>query len=446
MEAARLGNLTPALQRVAKGEGLAPDDLVAMVAAGTVVIPANLGHNGLEPLGVGKKLRTKVNANLGSSADYPGAAKELEKLRAAVDAGADAVMDLSTGGDIRGIRRAIMGEARVPVGTVPIYEAVVAAAEKSGSALDFTAEDLFRTIQEQAAEGVDFMTVHSGITREALGRLQREGRLADVVSRGGAFTVGWMFRHERENPLYAQFDRLLEIALKYDVVLSLGDSLRPGCLADATDRAQIQELIILGEMVDRARAAGVQVMVEGPGHVPLDQVEMNVRLQREICHEAPFYVLGPIVTDVAPGYDHITAAIDGAVAAAAGADFLCYVTPAEHLGLPTVIEVREGVVAARIAAHAGDLAKGLKGAAAWDAEMARARVALDWEKQVALAIDPVKARRYRDELNPVPAVPDRVAATGEAAATGGLTCSMCGPYCAMDLVAKYLGKDKGGAC
>jgi phosphomethylpyrimidine synthase len=287
-----------------------------------------------------------------------------------------------------------------------------------------TADDMFQVVEEQAQDGVDFMTIHCGVTWEAVHRLRQEGRVGDVVSRGGSFMIGWMIHHERENPFYAGYDRLLEIARRYDVTLSLGDGFRPGCLADATDRSQIQELIIMGELVDRARAAGVQAMIEGPGHVPYDQIQANMQLQKRLCHGAPFYVLGPVVTDVAPGYDHITAAIGGTLAATAGADFLCYVTPAEHLGLPDREEVREGVVTARIAAHAADLAKGIPGAWEWDLAMAKARRELDWKKQIALAIDPVKARQLRAAKN---------SAEEE-------TCTMCGEYCAVKIVCEALGK------
>jgi phosphomethylpyrimidine synthase len=412
------------MEKAAAQEGIRVEELMAAVAAGRVVIPANPNHRQLQPCGIGKGLRTKVNANLGTSTAYPDIAAELEKLQEALDAGTDAVMDLSTGGDINECRRQIIARSPAAVGTVPIYQATVEAQEKYGALVKMTADDLFRVITVQAEEGVDFITVHCGVTLEVVDRLRREGRLADIVSRGGSFLTGWMLHHGEENPLYAQFDRLLDIARRYDVTLSLGDGLRPGCLADATDRAQLQELIILGELVDRARAAGVQAMVEGPGHVPLNQVQANILLEKRLCHEAPFYVLGPLVTDVAPGYDHITAAIGGALAAAAGADFICYVTPAEHLGLPALADVREGVIAARIAGHAADIAKGLPAAWEWDQEMACARKALDWEQQLKLAIDPRKARQYRRDRN-------------EAAA---VACSMCGDFCAMRLVGEYLDK------
>jgi len=424
LEASQTGQVTWAMEQVAAKEGVRVENLMAEIAAGRVVIPANKNHRNLKPCGIGKRLKTKVNANLGTSTAYPDIEQELAKLKVALEAGADAVMDLSTGGDINECRRQVIAHSPAVVGTVPIYHAIVAAQEKYGALVKMTADELFAVIEMQAADGVDFITVHCGVTLEVVDRLRREGRLTDIVSRGGSFLTGWMLHNGQENPLYAQYDRLLDIARRYDVTLSLGDGLRPGCLADATDRAQIQELIILGELVDRAREAGVQAMVEGPGHVPLNQVQANILLEKRLCHEAPFYVLGPLVTDIAPGYDHITSAIGGALAAAAGADFICYVTPAEHLGLPTLADVREGVIAARIAGHAADLAKGLPGAWEWDREMARARKALDWQRQLELAIDPEKARQYRQDRNDSTAV----------------ACSMCGDFCAMRLVGEYLGK------
>jgi phosphomethylpyrimidine synthase len=331
-------------------------------------------------------------------------------------------MDLSTGGDISAIRRAILAATSLPLGTVPIYQAGIEAINRWGSIVAMPVEHLFAAILEQAEDGVDFMTVHCGITLKAIDRLQKAKRVTDVVSRGGAFTIGWMLHNGKENPLYEHFDRLLAIARKYDVTLSLGDGLRPGSLSDASDRAQIEELLTIGELVERSRAAGVQVMVEGPGHMPLDQIANNVQMEKLVCKGAPFYVLGPLVTDVAAGYDHITAAIGGAIAASAGADYLCYVTPSEHLSLPDPDDVREGVIGARIAAHAGDIIKGVKGALDWDKKMSVARKNLNWEEQVKLSIDPPRARKARGQHS-----------------TTGAGCSMCGQYCAMDLVAKYLG-------
>ncbi len=426
LEMARLGKTTAEMEKVAADEHIELSKLVQLVAEGLVVIPKNLNRELESPRAIGKGLRVKVNANVGTSADFPDVEPELQKLRAAIKAGADAVMDLSTGGDLPSIRRKMLAESSIPLGTVPIYEAAIEAAVAKGSVVSMSEDDIFRVIESQAKDGVDFITVHCGVTRETIARLQRQCRIADVVSRGGAFLVCWMLGNEAENPLYSRYDDLLDIARKYDVTLSLGDGLRPGCLADATDRAQVQELIILGELVKRAREAGVQAMVEGPGHVPLDQVAANVTLQKRLCEGAPFYVLGPLVTDIAPGYDHITSAIGGALAAMAGADFLCYVTPSEHLGLPTVQDVIDGVMAARIAGHAADIARGYPGAAEWDRQMSVARKALDWEKQIQLAINPDKARNLR----------------GERSLEGEEACSMCSSYCAMKVVKEYLGETK----
>ncbi|MBC7335518.1 MAG: phosphomethylpyrimidine synthase ThiC, partial [Clostridia bacterium] len=358
--------VTADVDGAARAERVAAEALAASVATGQAVLPANPRHRP-RPLAIGAGLRTKVNANLGTSPAASSWEEEKEKLAVALAAGTDTVMDLSTGGDLVRCRRELLAACPVPLGTVPVYQAMVQAQEKHGAMILLTAEELFAVIEEQAADGVDFITVHCGVTGAVVERLARQGRLMDIVSRGGAFLAAWILHHGKENPLYADFDRLLEIARRYDVTLSLGDGLRPGCLADATDRAQVQELLFLGELVDRARDYGVQVMVEGPGHLPLSEIAANIQLEKKLCRQAPFYVLGPLVTDVAPGYDHIAAAIGGAVAAAAGADFLCYVTPAEHLGLPGPDDVREGVIAARLAAHAADLAKGLRQAWEWDA-------------------------------------------------------------------------------
>lgn len=427
---ARDGKTSPEMEKVAQDERRDVDFIRSGLAQGTIVIPANRNHKNLTPRGIGTGLRTKVNANIGTSTGLVDVEQEMAKLRAALAAGADAVMDLSTGGDLDAMRRRILAECPLPVGTVPVYQAAVEAKDRHGTIVAMTVDELFDVIERHAADGVDFVTVHCGVTRETVQRLKAQGRLTDIVSRGGSLLVGWMLHHDRENPLYEHFDRLLDICLAYDVTLSLGDGLRPGSLADATDRAQVQELLILGELVARARARGVQAMVEGPGHVPLDQVAMNVKLEKCLCQGAPFYVLGPLVTDIAPGYDHITSAIGGALAAMAGADFLCYVTPAEHLGLPTEEDVRQGVIAARIAGHAADIVKGVPGAKEWDAAMSQARKALDWEKQIALAIDPDRARQYRAARNP-----------GD-----GKTCSMCGEYCAMRLVAEFLGRERPSVC
>ena len=426
MQAARAGKITEAMKEVAAQERQSPETIRERVAKGTVAICANPNHIGVKPAGVGEGLRVKVNANIGTSSDFPDLAPELEKLKEAVRCGVDAVMDLSTGDNIGASRRAIIGQSPVMVGTVPIYEATVTAMKERGAVVDMKAEDLLRAIEEQAKDGADFMTLHCGLTREAIARLHRQGRVMDVVSRGGSFITGWMLHNEKENPLYENYDTILDICEKYDVTISLGDGLRPGCLADATDRAQIAELMTLGELVDRAWARGVQVMVEGPGHVPFDQIAANMKLEKQLCHGAPFYVLGPLVTDIAPGYDHITSAIGGTMAAVHGADFLCYVTPAEHLALPTLQDVHDGVIASRIAAHAADIVKGVPGAAEWDLSMARARKALDWEAQMDLAIDPETARAKR--------------AWREAADTDA--CSMCGNYCAVKIVNQYMEQAK----
>lgn len=426
MQLARQGIITDAMKIVAQQEGVSEEFIRAGVAEGTIAVCANKNHKNLIPRGVGQGLKVKVNANIGTSSSFPDIEPELVKLKAAIDAGADAVMDLSTGNNITASRRAIIENSTVMVGTVPIYQATVETIKKRGAVVEMTKEDLFDVIRMQAADGADFMTIHCGITQSVLKALTDEGRIMDVVSRGGSFITGWMLHNDKENPLYEYYDEILDICAEYDVTISLGDGLRPGCLADATDRAQIQELLNLGELTQRAWDKGVQVMVEGPGHMPYNQIAANMQLQKRICHGAPFYVLGPLVTDVAPGYDHITSAIGGTLAAVSGADFLCYVTPAEHLGLPDLNDVREGVIAARIAAHAADLAKGNKQAWQWDNEMAQARKELDWEKQLRLAIDPVKAAEYRSRKNK----------------SDDEACSMCGDYCAVKIVGQYLEEHK----
>ena len=422
LELARGGIVSPEMKLVAQEEGIDPELIRHGVAEGTIVIPANTKHKLGCYCGIGKGLRTKVNANIGTSSDYSDIDTELEKLRVAVEYKADTVMDLSTGGDIGAIRRAILSQSPIPLGTVPIYQAGIEAIERKEAIVKMTADELFSVIEEQAEEGVDFVTVHCGVTQSAIARLKRQGRVTDIVSRGGAFLFGWIIYNEQENPLYEQYDRLLEIARRFDVTLSLGDGLRPGSLADATDRAQVEELLILGELVERAWEAGVQVMVEGPGHLPLDQITTNVQLEKSLCKGAPFYVLGPLVTDIAAGYDHICGAIGGAIAAAAGTDFLCYVTPSEHLGLPDPDDVKEGVIASRIAAHAADIVKGVKGAQEWDRKMSLARKNLDWGEQVKLCLDPSRAQRVHAQHT-----------------TTGVACSMCGDFCALQLVSSFLG-------
>lgn len=426
IETLKRGEIPQALEKAAAAEPLEVEEIARRITTGTVVFPLN-GLRELErPCAIGLGLRTKVNANIGTSGDRADLDFELSKLAAAVDAGADTVMDLSTGGDIGAVRRKIVAESAVPVGTVPIYQAAVESKERHGSIVAMTPDDMFEAIERHAADGVDFVTVHCGVTTKALSCLEATGRIADIVSRGGAFLSGWMIYNERENPLYSEFDRLLDIARRYEMTLSLGDGFRPGAVADATDSAQVQELITLGELVSRCRDAGVQAMVEGPGHVPISQIVENVRLAKDICRGAPFYVLGPLVTDVAPGYDHIVAGIGGALAAASGADFLCYVTPREHLGLPDLDDVREGTVVTRIAAHAGDLAKDPEFFMTWDNEMSRARKALEWDKQVALSVNPDRAGRVLAECR----VEDHEG------------CTMCGEFCAMKFVAEYLGSDR----
>jgi len=430
LEAARQGIVTELMEQAAAAEGIAAETLRARIAAGTAVICRNRRHSHGTPLAVGLGLRTKVNANIGTSRDDTSIDKELEKARVAVAAGADAIMDLSTGGPIDEIRRAVIAETKACIGSVPLYQAAVdTVMRKQKAMVDMTADEIFAGIIKHLDDGVDFITVHCGVTRATVERMEREGRIMEVVSRGGSFTIEWMTHNQKENPLFEQYDRLLEIVKPYDAVLSLGDGFRPGCLADATDRAQIHELIVLGELTERAWAAGVQVMIEGPGHVPLNQIQTNIQLQKRLCHGAPFYVLGPLVTDIAPGYDHITCAIGGALAAAAGADFLCYVTPSEHLRLPTVEDVHEGVIASRIAAHAADIVKGVPGAIEKDNAMARCRKKLDWEGQFALALDPAKARRLRAE-------------SGVDEEHGA--CTMCGAFCAYKVMNERGEEKKAG--
>ncbi len=420
---AREGKITRAAQRVAQDESINRERLRELVASGTVAILKNNRHKNFMPKGVGKDLTIKVNANLGTSTERVDINTELEKLRMATEAGADTVMDLSTGGNLDEIRKTIMAHTTIPIGTVPIYQAAVEAVKKHNSITKMDPEALFDVIEKHGQDGVDFITVHTGVTRRSIERLKIQGRVTDIVSRGGAFLVEWMIINNRENPLYEQYDRLLAIAKKYDMTLSLGDGLRPGCISDATDRAQIQELITLGELCEEAWKSGVQVMIEGPGHVPLNLIEGNIMLEKKLCKDAPFYVLGPIVTDIAPGYDHITAAIGGALAGFYGADFICYVTPTEHLGLPSPQDVREGVIVAKIAAHAADVARGREKAVERDRQMSRYRKALDWEGQLRMAIDPEKIRSFRKERS----LHDDV-------------CSMCGEYCAMKVVKDYFSK------
>jgi len=416
IELARKGKVSPEAKRVALKEGCDPDVVRAGIAQGTIVLTKNSRRpKEIEPVAIGAPFRIKVNANIGSSGDRASIKEELEKLKTAEEAGADTVMDLSTGGNADAIRRAIIKSSSIPVGTVPVYQAALDSRGKGKSLVELSPSEFFKAVEKHLKDGVDFITVHCGLTQAGLERLRKQGREMDIVSRGGTLIMEWMDYTGKENPYYERFDDLLGLAKKYDAVLSLGDGLRPGALADASDRAQIHELIVLGELAQRAREEGVQTMIEGPGHVPLDQISANVLMEKKLCKGAPFYVLGPLVTDVAPGYDHITSAIGGALAGMAGADFLCYVTPSEHLRLPTIEDVREGVMASRIAAHAADIARGNPRAWEWDVKLSRARRSLDWEGQYSLAIDPKKARKLRE--GSLPRDKD--------------VCTMCGEFCAI---------------
>ena len=412
MDAARKGILTKELLAVAEKEQWKPEKLQQLVAEGKVAIPANKHHTCLNPNGIGSMLKTKINVNLGTSRDLNDLNMELEKVNDAVAMGAESIMDLSSYGDTRKFRKKLTGECPAIIGTVPIYDAVVYYHKALG---EITAEEWIQIVEMHAKDGVDFMTIHVGINKETARRFKEAKRLTNIVSRGGSIIFAWMEMTGQENPFYEHYDRILEICAEHDVTLSLGDACRPGCIEDASDISQIEELVTLGELTRRAWEKNVQVIIEGPGHMPLDQIAANMKIQETICKGAPFYVLGPLVTDIAPGYDHITSAIGGAIAAAAGASFLCYVTPAEHLRLPDANDVKEGIISARIAAHAADIAKGIKGAKDWDHQMSDARKRLDWEAMFNLAIDPEKARRYRETSKPEKED----------------TCSMCGNFCAM---------------
>jgi len=419
LEAAQEGRITALMRAVAEAEHIPPEALRDRVAAGRVVIPANRRRVPARPCGIGAGLTVKVNANLGTSHDYADSDAEMAKLDAAIAAGADTVMDLSTGGDIRAIRRRVLERSPVPVGTVPIYEALVTAARSGKEGVKgLTDDDILDCVRRHCEDGVDFVTLHCGVTRRIVEEVRRTPRHCGIVSRGGAFLAAWIALHDRENPLLERFDEVLDILRRHDVTISLGDGLRPGALADSFDRPQMEELRVLSGLVQRAREAGVQAMVEGPGHVPLHHVEAQVRIQKALCDEAPFYVLGPIVTDVAAGYDHIAAAIGGAVAAAAGADFLCYVTPTEHLGLPNATHVREGVIAARIAAHAADIARRAPAAEAWDRDLSHLRRERRWEELLSRCMDPERAHALRSARR-----------SGDEH-----VCSMCGEYCAFKLL------------
>lgn len=416
MHYAKQGIITEEMKYVADIEHLEPEFVRTEIAEGRLIIPANINHNNLKPMGIGISATCKINANIGNSSITSSADEELEKLNLCVQLGVDAVMDLSTGKNIHEIRETIIKNSPIPVGTVPLYEAVEGVREIHELSID----DILDIIELQAQQGVDFMTIHSGLLLEFLPLASK--RLMGIVSRGGAILAHWMAYHNKQNPLYTHFERILEICKRYDVSLSLGDGLRPGCLADASDDAQFAELSTLGELTLKAWKQDVQIMIEGPGHVPLDQIEMNIKKEIEVCHGAPFYVLGPLVTDVAPGYDHITSSIGATMAAFAGASILCYVTPKEHLGLPNLEDVRQGIIAYKIAAHAADIARHRPGARDRDDEISRARFAFDWNRQFALALDPERARDMHDETLPQPSFKDAE------------FCSMCGPkFCSMKL-------------
>ena len=411
---AQKGNITPEMEAVAHDENINVNKLAKLIADGRVVIPKNInGHS--KACGIGDGLKTKINANIGSSSKIDDIELEVNKAKLAQEYGADALMDLSTGSDLTTFRKKIMDAVDITIGTVPIYEAGVITLNKNKEIIDMDADDLFKAIENQAKEGVDFMTLHCGITKDLVEKLEKAKRMMGIVSRGGTFLASWIKHNQQENPLYENYDYLLELSYEYDITLSLGDGLRPGCLSDASDIPQIQELVNLGGLVKRAQDANVQVMVEGPGHMPLNQIKANMEIQKTICYGAPFYVLGPLVTDLAPGYDHITGAIGGAIAASSGANFLCYVTPAEHLRLPDLDDVKEGIVASKIAAHAADIAKGIPHARDIDDKMSDARRRIDWEEMFSLAIDKEKPRRYFESAPPA----DKH------------SCSMCGKMCAM---------------
>ena len=412
MDAARQGIITPQMEAAAKKEQIEVRELQKLMAQGKAVIPANKLHTCLEPNAIGSMLKTKINVNLGTSRDWKDLDMELEKVNDAVKMGAESIMDLSSFGDTQKFRRKLTSQCPAIIGTVPIYDAVV---YYHKPVEEITSQEWIDIVEMHAKDGVDFMTIHVGINKATAGRFKKNKRLTNIVSRGGSIIFAWMEMTGEENPFYEHYDHILEICRKYDVTLSLGDACRPGCIADAGDISQIEELVTLGELTKRAWEKDVQVIIEGPGHMALNQIEANMKIQQTICQGAPFYVLGPLVTDIAPGYDHITAAIGGAIAAANGASFLCYVTPAEHLRLPDVDDVKEGIIASKIAAHAADIAKGIKGAADWDRQMSTARKNLDWEEMFRLSIDPEKARRYRAQAKPEKED----------------TCSMCGNFCAV---------------
>ncbi|MBO3443544.1 phosphomethylpyrimidine synthase ThiC [Clostridium sp. CCUG 7971] len=423
MDAARKGIITKEMEIVAKKESMDVNNLRDLIAKGQIVIPANKNHKSLSPHGIGKNLRTKVNVNLGISRDCNNVEKELEKVKTALDMNIEAIMDLSSYGKTREFREKLINISHAMIGSVPMYDAV---GFLDKDLKDIKEEEFLNVIKQHAIDGVDFITIHAGLTRNVCKKIKNNNRLTHIVSRGGSLLFAWMELNDKENPLYTNFDKILDICEEYDVTLSLGDACRPGSINDSTDGVQIDELIVLGELTKKAWKRNVQVMIEGPGHMAIDEIEANVILQKRLCHEAPFYVLGPLVTDIAPGYDHITSAIGGALASSKGVDFLCYVTPAEHLRLPNLEDMKEGIIATKIAAHAGDIAKNVKGAREWDNKMSKARVELDWEEMFKLCIDPVKARKFREESRP----------------THEDSCTMCGKMCSMRTVKKVLNNEE----
>ncbi|TCT15645.1 hydroxymethylpyrimidine synthase [Natranaerovirga pectinivora] len=423
MEAARKGIVTPQMEIVAKKEHMPIETLMERLAKGTVIIPANINHKSLDPEGVGEGTRTKINVNLGISKDCNNFDVEMEKVNKAIEMKAEAIMDLSSYGKTREFRQTLVEKSTAMIGTVPIYDAV---GFYDKELKDITKDEFLKVVRTHAEDGVDFMTIHAGLNRATAERFKKNSRLTNIVSRGGSLLYAWMELNNKENPFYEYYDELLDICREYDVTLSLGDACRPGSIADSTDASQIEELIVLGELTKRAWEKDVQVMIEGPGHMAINEIAANMILEKRLCHGAPFYVLGPIVTDVAPGYDHITSAIGGAIAASNGADFLCYVTPAEHLRLPNLDDMKEGIIASKIAAHAGDIAKGIPNARDWDNKMSKARQELNWEGMFQLAMDPEKARRYRAESMP----------------ENEDSCTMCGKMCSMRNMNKIMeGKD-----
>ena len=423
MSEAIKGNITDAIRQVAEDEKLDPEYVRKMVAKGYIAIPDN-NQRKTVPVGIGQNLRTKVNATIGTSTDINDLDEELIKAKAAEEAGCDTLMELSIGGDLDHIRRTVLKNTNKPVGSVPIYQTAVEAIENEGAAIYMDSEDMIKNIEKQAKDGIDFMAIHCSVNRETLKRLKRQGRKGGLVSRGGSFISSWMVHHDAENPLYENYDQILDIVEEYDVCLSMANAMRAGALTDSTDRAQIQELIVLGELVDRARERGVQTIVEGPGHIPINEIETNINIQKKMCNNAPFYMLGPIVTDIAPAYDHIVSSIGAAQCARYGADFICYVTPAEHLALPDAKDVRDGVIATRIGAHAGDLAVDMERFGTEDIKMADARKELNWTEQYKHAMWPKDAKAIRDKRPP----------------EADDTCTMCGNYCAIKIVNTWLDK------